>query len=90
MKERKNKPMDHSEKNTKNAIIAMPALTSALRGETLLSSSGFLVRVIKLPAGAAKKGCAYGLETGMLFAADALKHLESAGIAHGELIVGLL
>ena len=79
--------MEYFEKNAKNAIIAMPALTSALRGETLLSASGFHVRVIKLPSGATKKGCAYGLETGLLFAADALKRLESAGIQHGELLV---
>lgn len=79
--------MDYFEKNAQKAIVAMPTLTSALRGETLLTTSGFHVRVIKLPAGSTKKGCAYGLETGMLFAADALKRLESAGIAHGELLV---
>ena len=79
--------MERFENTTKNAVIAMPTLTSALRGETLLAASGFHVRVIKLPAGSTKKGCAYGLETGMMFAADALKHLESAGIAHGELLV---
>ena len=79
--------MDQYEKNAQKAIIAMPALTSALRGETLLTSSGFFVRVIKLPAGSTKKGCAYGLEIGMLFAADALKRLESADIKHGDLLV---
>ena len=81
------KSMDLSEKNKSGAVVAMPTLTSALRGETLLASSGYRVRVIKLPAGSTKKGCAYGLETGMMFAAEAMRRLESAGIAHGELLM---
>ena len=47
--------------NDRKCILAMPSLTFALRGESLLVGGGVFVRVIKLPSGATKRGCAYGL-----------------------------
>ena len=72
--------------NDKKAVIAMPTMTAALRGESLLNSAGYFVHVIKLPAESTKKGCAYGLEVNSLFLTDAARRLENAGIRHGELL----
>ncbi len=72
--------------NNRKSVIAMPALTGALRGESLLNSVGIYVRVIKLPAGSTKKGCAYGLEVDRMFLEEAARRLDVSGIRRGELL----
>ena len=72
--------------NDKTAVIAMPTLTYALQGEALLRSAGVYVRVIKLPAGATKKGCAYGLEIEERRLNEALRRIEQSGVRHGEVL----
>lgn len=67
-------------------MIAMSSLTYALRGEELLKGGGIVVRVIKLPQGSTKKGCAYGLVLPCALASEALTRLERAGIRHGDLL----
>ena len=70
----------------KTCVIAMPSLTYALQGESLLDGGGIYVRVIKLPAGATKKGCAYGLEVSCRFIDECVRRLEGKGVRHGEII----
>lgn len=67
-------------------VIAMPSLTYALQGEALLGGAGFPLSVIKLPAGATKKGCSYGLQVECRRLEEAVRRLEARGIRHGELI----
>ena len=69
------------------SVIAMPSLTGALQGESLLQSSGIYARVIKLPAGAAKKGCAYGLELEQNRVYQAASILDGRRIKRGELLL---
>ena len=69
------------------AVIAMPSLTGALQGEALLQSSGFYARVIKLPAGATKKGCAYGIEVDARIIDHAASILDDRRIRRGELLL---
>lgn len=64
----------------------MPSITGALRGETLLTVKGIYVRVIKLPAGTTKKGCAYGLEMNGMFINEAVRILEENNVKHGEVL----
>lgn len=72
--------------NDGKCVIAMPSLTNALRGENLLGSGGIHVRVIKLPQGRTKKGCAYGIELPCMLASAALGRLDAAAIKHGDLL----
>ena len=72
--------------NKRSCVIAMPSLTFALQGETLLDNVGIYVRVIKLPANATKKGCAYGLEVSCVFLEEAAQRLRAKNIKHGELL----
>ena len=72
--------------NDRKCILAMPSLTFALSGESLLVGGGIFVRVIKLPSGATKKGCAYGLELNCPFLEEAVRRIEAAGIRHGEIL----
>ena len=58
--------------NDRKCILAMPSLT--------------FVRVIKLPSGATKRGCAYGLEMSCPFLEEAVRRIEAAGIRHGEIL----
>ncbi len=73
--------------NDRKGVIAMPSLTNALRGESLLNAKGIYVRVIKLPAGSTKRGCAYGLEINRFFVESAVRDLETSGIQHGEILL---
>ena len=68
------------------AVIAMPSLTYALQGEAALSGRGIYVRVVKLPAGATKKGCAYGLELDSRRVPEATAILEGQKIKYGEIL----
>ena len=72
--------------NDRKCILAMPSLTFALSGESLLVGGGIFVRVIKLPSGATKKGCAYGLEINCPSLEEAVRRIEAAGIRHGEIL----
>ena len=72
--------------NKNLCVIAMPSLTYALQGESFLMNAGLYAHVIKLPANATKKGCAYGLEIPCGYLDEAAKRLEGKGIKHGELL----
>lgn len=67
-------------------VIALPSLTGALRAEGFLQNAGVPARVVKLPAGSTKKGCAYGLEMPGVYLDDALRMIEGARIRHGEVL----
>ena len=72
--------------NDEKCLIAMPSITGAMGAERLLAGWGIRVRVVNLPRGGTKKGCAYGLELPCVFAGKALKILDGASIKHGELL----
>ena len=72
--------------NKRSCVIAMPSLTYALQGEALLDNAGIYVRVIKLPANATKKGCAYGLEVSCVYLDEAARRLREKNVRHGELL----
>ena len=72
--------------NDGKCLIAMPSMTGAMGAERLLAAHGIRVRVVKLPGGGTKKGCAYGLELPCSFAREALKRLDGASVQHGELL----
>ena len=72
--------------NDGKCVIAMPSQTAAWQGERLLGGGGIHVRVIKLPQGRTKKGCAYGIELPCIYANEALKRMDSAAVRHGDLL----
>ena len=72
--------------NDRFGVIAMPSLTYALQGESLLQNEGIYARVIKLPAGATKKGCAYGLEVDSRMLNEAAALIDRKGVKRGELL----
>ena len=67
-------------------VIAMSSMPCALRAEGLLTGDGLYTRIIKLPQGKTKKGCAYGLELPCAFARQAILRLEKEGVRHGDLL----
>lgn len=69
-----------------DCVVAMPSQTYAMQGQTLLAGAGMRFRVIRLPSGATKKGCAYGLQGECRRIDEAVRRLEAAGIRHGEIL----
>ena len=69
-----------------NCIVAMPSMTYAMQGETLLRQARIPVRLIKLPAGATGKGCAYGLSVPRRYMMNAVDLLDAGGVRRGELL----
>jgi hypothetical protein len=72
--------------NDEKCLIAMPSLTGAMGAERFLGTKGLRVRVLKLPQGSTKKGCAYGLEIPCAVAQQGVKLLDGARIKHGDLL----
>lgn len=67
-------------------VIAMPSQTYAIQGETLILGAGIPARVVRLPAGATKKGCAFGVAVSLRYLTQAVNILEKKGVRHGELL----
>ena len=70
----------------RKCTVAMPSITYAMHGESALSGAAIPVKVVKLAAGATKKGCAYGLELSCGSLERAVNILEKNGIKHGEIL----